>query len=422
MKRRRESYPVKWTGAAKLDLVNDDDPDYSKLLVGPYAGLYVEQSGISADLRKLESLYAYDVTQPLGLGTALARTHVRRCLVGEPGATYKYLGLRMFAHPWRDVPKSYECADGLRGIKALDDALKVRCRALGARNCDFTVALINCMDASDAKQGTAVSWHADSCLEDGSTIAVYATGEDWRLGVRVRRDSQGPGRRDKGVNEGDDTPGLSVKLDSGACYYMLDDWNHHHQHAVMAGTGRRLSSTHRVARLESHTASWLEKMLAALPASPQTWSTTSRACDVVEFEWLRQWYIQGEAHARRLEVAWGDFIKRLEVKFADLAARENSRLNALLDAVDPSASARRRKKKRNLITQLGGVAVYDAAIRDVRERATKREQWRERESHSFWDTQPPECRPVPFPSPQEDLRPVVAKLERARAAFAASVE
>lgn len=409
------SYPVAWTGRKHHELVTDDDPDYPRLWKGPYAGLHVDKPFLSADLRGLESLYAYDV-KPLGLGTALARTHVRRCLVGEPGTTYKYLGLRMFAHPWRDVPASYECADALRGVKTLDEALRKRCRAFGARNCEFTVALVNCMDASDAKQGTAVSWHADSCLEDGSTIAVYATGEDWRLGVRVRRDSQGPGRRDKGVNEGDDTPGLSVKLESGACYYMLDDWNHHHQHAVMAGTGRRLSSTHRVARVESHTASWLDRALETLPTSPQAWAATSRACDVVEFEWLRQWYVQGEAHARRL-AAWGDFIKRLELKWADLNKREQSRLDALLDAVDPSASARRRKKKRNLITQLGGVAVYDAAIRDLRERATKREQWRERESHSFWDTQPPECRPVPFP-PQEDLRPVVAKLQRARTAFA----
>jgi hypothetical protein len=41
-----------------------------------------------------------DVTQPLGLGTKLAPTFVRRTLVGENGITYKYLGLRMFAHPW----------------------------------------------------------------------------------------------------------------------------------------------------------------------------------------------------------------------------------------------------------------------------------------------------------------------------------
>jgi len=42
-----------------------------------------------------------DVTQPLGLGTKLAPTFVRRTLVGENGITYKYLGLRMFSHPWQ---------------------------------------------------------------------------------------------------------------------------------------------------------------------------------------------------------------------------------------------------------------------------------------------------------------------------------
>ena len=29
-----------------------------------------------------------------------ADTHVSRTLVGAPGMTYRYLGLRIFAHPW----------------------------------------------------------------------------------------------------------------------------------------------------------------------------------------------------------------------------------------------------------------------------------------------------------------------------------
>ena len=45
----------------------------------------------------------YDVTQPMGPGTPLAVTKVTRTCVGDPGITYKYLGLRMFAHPWTDA-------------------------------------------------------------------------------------------------------------------------------------------------------------------------------------------------------------------------------------------------------------------------------------------------------------------------------
>jgi hypothetical protein len=47
-----------------------------------------------------EGKYQYDVTQPAGLGTKVAKTYVTRCVVGDPGTTYKYLGLRMFSIPW----------------------------------------------------------------------------------------------------------------------------------------------------------------------------------------------------------------------------------------------------------------------------------------------------------------------------------
>ena len=56
----------------------------------------------------LEGIYSKnyfrrDVTQPFGLGTKCAKTYVTRCLVGEEGTTYKYLGLRMFAHKWNNT-------------------------------------------------------------------------------------------------------------------------------------------------------------------------------------------------------------------------------------------------------------------------------------------------------------------------------
>jgi hypothetical protein len=47
-----------------------------------------------------DGCYQFDLTQPMGLGTKVAKTFVSRCLVGEPGCTYKYLGLRMFSYPW----------------------------------------------------------------------------------------------------------------------------------------------------------------------------------------------------------------------------------------------------------------------------------------------------------------------------------
>lgn len=54
-------------------------------------------------LRGLETntrFLKFDITQPGGLGSKIAKTYVSRCVVGEPGITYKYLGLRLFAYPW----------------------------------------------------------------------------------------------------------------------------------------------------------------------------------------------------------------------------------------------------------------------------------------------------------------------------------
>ena len=46
---------------------------------------------------KQQQYFHYDVV--FGGGIRLGRTFVRRILVGNPGITYKYLGLRIFAHP-----------------------------------------------------------------------------------------------------------------------------------------------------------------------------------------------------------------------------------------------------------------------------------------------------------------------------------
>ena len=67
--------------------------------------------------------YKFDLTQPLGLGTKLAKTYVERILVGQPGITYKYLGSRMFAYPW-DY-QSQSSTNYTVQIKKMNDALKV---------------------------------------------------------------------------------------------------------------------------------------------------------------------------------------------------------------------------------------------------------------------------------------------------------
>lgn len=93
------------------------DDAYDSVVNTCYKGLHVVSpdqfdakfhSEFDAALEGLDvgGFYQYDVTQPQGLGTKTAKTFVTRCLLGEAGTTYKYLGIRMFSVPWND---SSEC-------------------------------------------------------------------------------------------------------------------------------------------------------------------------------------------------------------------------------------------------------------------------------------------------------------------------
>jgi hypothetical protein len=60
-------------------------------------------------------------------------------------------------------------------------------------------------------------------------------GDDWKVAIRVQRDIEGPditgSREREGVAELNDemTPPVIVPMKDGDLYYMLDDFNHHHQ-------------------------------------------------------------------------------------------------------------------------------------------------------------------------------------------------
>lgn len=66
--------------------------------------------------------------------------------------------------------------------------------------------------------------------QDFSTIAVYhhtdvPSEQPWSLGLRMCFDKQ--------------TPALFVPMESGSAYYLLGNFNHHHQHVVVSGDTRR---------------------------------------------------------------------------------------------------------------------------------------------------------------------------------------
>ena len=347
-------------------------------------------------------LFRTDVTQPFGLGTKCAKTYVTRCLLGEEGTTYKYLGLRMFAHPWNvkkaknDVIQSGQSSqassmtldDALNQISNLNDSLTRRTayhltqldakrkealssNVIKANNnsspkkstfkgrAKFDVALINRMiDTKELKKEPtmgdgrcSVSWHADSSLEHYSSIAVYHTIMDenyvsqrktddnrdaikakkknahadrWSVALRVAHDSEGPGSSNRGTKIESSvvskTPPIAISLPSQSAYYLLDDFNHHHQHAVLvndwnnkeksihnessATAGVRYASTHRLLREGHHVHFVLNRCRTACSQfhkkGTKIWRSEQLLLTEIESEWIRQFFIQGEGHKRNL--------------------------------------------------------------------------------------------------------------------------
>lgn len=180
---------------------------------------------------------------------------------------------------------------------------------------------------------TSVSWHKDSGLQDFSSIAVYQTLQSMNNSFNSTNNNsqhKNPWRVALRVADGNSrTPALSIPLPSGSLYYLLDDFNHQHEHAVISGSNSiRYSSTHRVAR--DGCGSWtyirdkcdhvlslnLCKKILITQGNLQTsnmmedFTTSSqkkqlvkdfRACTQLltelEFEWILQWHIQGRHHA-----------------------------------------------------------------------------------------------------------------------------
>ena len=350
-----------------------------------------DHEAIQRALTKMDKagIFLTDVTQPRGLGTKCAKTYVTRCLLGDEGTTYKYLGLRMFAHPWSVKPASkgmkdsisngsYSVDDALSEISKLNNKLTERTKhhlvdleqkrkaRMGFQTngekqsyisgrAKFDITLINRMtnspdlklEPTQKKHKCSVSWHADSSLEHYSSIAVYQTiisddnekkkelkritsvdeeqkqklrrenelAKRWAVALRVAHDSEGPAASRRGTNIDaavvKETPVISVSLPSRSAYYLLDDFNHHHQHAVLvdndndqSAAGVRYASTHRLLR-ESHNVNFVLERCRSVCSQfhkkgAKIWKTEQTLLFHIESEWIRQFYIQGQGHKDNL--------------------------------------------------------------------------------------------------------------------------
>tara|TARA_B110000977_G_scaffold164329_2_gene210755 strand:+ start:562 stop:2190 length:1629 start_codon:yes stop_codon:yes gene_type:complete len=443
------------------------DEEYDECVTRAYRGFHVDSGEVLGkathdDTRKaFESMTVsgYFQRDVLAAGGTVSPTFVRRTLVGDTGMTYHYQKLRIFAHPWSD--EFTESDSPLRAVRKLNETLIKRSKVVLEENKDmrisngtidgsnkFNVTLINLMDPvaeannsdvplkDEAKYGmgpTSVSWHSDSSLQNMSTVAVYHTCDElekkkkpsWHVGLKTLDRV---------------SPALRVPLPNRATYFMLRDFNLHHHHAVLAGTSKRYSSTHRVAVVEKDTFLYIKgKAVDAIGALPvlkkyalnakQGRSALNKNRDdgedknslakltqsigaihkELEFQWIRMFWLQGQEHADRHSSYWSLRIDELTQAWdtLELGLRwvlETLRFGSNVDG--PSAKSPPPQQR-----------AYDVMTYILTSISEERESLAERMANPAYqklsDTQKPVRKPKfddksPLP---ENLRPVIASLE-----------
>eukprot|EP00804_Cyclotella_cryptica_P012704 CCRYP_016297-RA/>CCRYP_016297-RA protein AED:0.02 eAED:0.02 QI:712/1/1/1/1/1/2/25/414 len=292
---------------------------------------------------------------------------------------------------------------------------------------DYNLTLVNKMESTNVKRDlkienaygmgkVSVGWHRDSGLKDFSSIAVYQTlqgakstknRDEWRVALRAM---------DGGVGGPlTSVPALVVPLPSGSLYYMLDEFNHNHEHAVIAGSdGLRYSSTHRAAREGQGTWQYIRDKVDHFFISASKFDFNKgnvidskgennvsakklrekfvsivRAQQLllneVEFEWLRQWFVQGQRHSS-LHYYWHRPIGKLCGWYQDLEKLSVSVLNLLMRQSSSKSEDKRVSED-----------LYDVFIECLTERSKLREAWKTRYNDPVFEEIPTDERPMTCP-------------------------
>lgn len=396
--------------------------------------------------------YQYDIVMAGGKHTS--RTFVKRTLVGEPGITYKYLGLRLFAHSWSG--NGSESTPLLRSIGELNRYMIQMTKRLGETSssdvgrCDYNLTLINYMEPTsrhnkvgfkeEANYGmgkVSVSWHADSSLEKNSSIGVYhclptqrSSTWDWRIALRPSPDSDSTATKMKTMattaSSKSSPPPMPVVVNTkdGDAYFLLGTFNEKYQHCVLAGSeANRISSTHRVAVTQEDTYEYILKrckiarkrfrlQLEELPyddvvagtargtttVGPSTKTNLDakviRYCQQVltevEMEWIAQYWLQGAQHDA-MHIWWQRPMKTLE---------------AYWSALEEASYRLYEWCVRNQISENNNTVPIDVIKvlkNEFSHRQSLRQQWDERRADKIYQRRiNPEYRPVARPQFDDD--------------------
>ena len=239
----------------------------------------------------------------------------------------------------------------------------------------------------------SVSWHADSSLENNSSIGVYHclptqrhAKWDWRIALR---------RSPESGEDAKDVLPVSVSTKDGEAYFLLGNFNETHQHCVLAGSeANRISSTHRVAVTEEDTYQYIlkrvKKALKRFRSQMEEGQSSKlnakiikhcqRVLSELEMEWIAQYWLQGAQHdkmhtwwqrpMKTLEAFWLS-LEELTFQLYQLCVKESENVNC---------------------------AIIEALLAEMKSRQELRAQWDERRADKIYERRiSPPFRPVARP-------------------------
>ncbi|XP_025225785.1 alpha-ketoglutarate-dependent dioxygenase FTO isoform X10 [Theropithecus gelada] len=357
-------------------------------------------------------------------------TPVSRILIGNPGCTYKYLNTRLFTVPWPvkgsniKYPEA-EIAAACETFLKLNDYLQIETiqalEELAAKEKANEDAVPLCMSADFPRVGMGSSYDGQDEVDIKSRAAYNVTLLNFMDPQKMPYLKEEPyfGMGKMAVSWHHDENLVDRSAVAVYSYSCEDDLNATHQHCVLAGSQPRFSSTHRVAECSTGTLDYiLQRCQLALQNvrddvdngdvslksfEPAVLKQGEEIHNEVEFEWLRQFWFQGNRYR----------------KCTDWWCQPMAQLEALWKKMEGVTNAVLHEVKREGLPVEQRNEILTAILASLTARQNLRREWHARCQSRIARTLPadqkPECRPywekddVSMPLPF-DLTDIVSEL------------
>uniref|UniRef100_A0A9L0RPZ7 Alpha-ketoglutarate-dependent dioxygenase FTO n=1 Tax=Equus caballus TaxID=9796 RepID=A0A9L0RPZ7_HORSE len=335
-------------------------------------------------------------------------TPVSRILIGNPGCTYKYLNTRLFTVPWpvKGSNAKYneaEIAAACQSFLKLNDYLQTETiqalEELAAKDKANIDAVPVCIGPDFPRLGMGSSFDGQDEMDIKNRAAYNVTLLNFMDPQKMPYLKEEPyfGMGKMAVSWHHDENLVERSAVAVYSYSCEDDLNATHQHCVLAGLPPRFSSTHRVAECSTGTLDYIvQRCQLALQnirdetdngdvslksLEPAVLKQGEEIHNEVEFEWLRQFWFQGNRYKKCTDW-WCQPMTQLEELWKKMEAVTNAVLHEVRQEGVPV-------EQRN--------EILTAILASLTTRQNLRREWHARCQCRIARTLPvdqkPECRP-----------------------------